>query len=300
MLCLIIGASGQLGSQIALACKTEGISWLGTACRHQRQGLQKLDLSDIEATGSLIRRVRPDVVFLCGAFTHVDRAEESPHECYDINVAGTRAAAEAVHQNAGELVLISTEHVFPERELPHSEDEPTGPINVYSRSKVLGEQAVREILPNRHLILRTSWGFGPDEQEKNFVYRTVQTLTAGKPLMVPNDQWGQPTYCPDLARAALELWQIGQRGTFHVVGPTLINRFDYAHMIARTLGLDPAGIIGLPTAQLGQKAPRPRRVALATDKVESVLWRQPIRSPESALRRMREIVPAFAPQLQVA
>lgn len=297
---LIIGASGQLGSQVSIACRSEGISWIGTACNHPRAGLQILDLRDANAILTMVRQVRPDVVFLCGAFTNVDRAEDVPEECYSVNVDGTAAVATAVREHAGELVLISTEHVFPERERPHSEDEPVGPINVYSKSKVLAEKRVREILPGRHLILRTSWGYGPDEQGKNFVYRAVRTLSEGKPLIVPNDQWGQPTYCPDLARTALELWQIGQRGTLHVVGPLFINRYDYARLIARVFDLDASNIVGVPTDQLGQRAPRPRKVALSTERVESLLWRHPIRSPELALRRMRAVLPAFAALPQVA
>lgn len=300
MNCLIIGASGQLGGQLLLACRDEGLTTIGAACRHPRPGLLQLDLQDGVAATALVRRVRPDVVFLSGAFTHVDRAEEVPQECYAVNVEGTAAVARAVREQGGELVFVSTEHVFPESDQPHSEDDQVGPINVYSRSKALAEDVVRDTLPNRHLIVRTSWSYGPDEQGKNFVYRAVRTLAEGKPLVVPNDQFGQPTYCPDLARAALRLVQIRQHGTLHVVGPSLINRYEYACMIARMFDLDPTGVVGVPTAELGQAAPRPRKVALATDKIESILWRNPIRPPELALRRMRAVVPALRDALQVA
>jgi dTDP-4-dehydrorhamnose reductase len=300
MKCLIIGASGQLGTQLSIACRSEGITWIGTACQHPRPGLLSLDLRDPPDIAAMLRRVRPDVVFLCGAFTHVDRAEEVPEECFTVNVKGAAAVATAVRELGGDLVFISTEHVFPECDRAHCEDDAIGPINVYSKSKALAEARIREILPDRHLILRSSWCFGPDEQEKNFVYRAVRTLSEGKPLVVPNDQWGQPTYCPDLARAALELWQMGQHGSFHVVGPMLVNRYDYARLIAKMFDLDESGIVGVSTAELGQTAPRPRKVALSTEKVESVLWRNPIRSPEMALRRMRVVVPALSTLLQVA
>src|SRR5205823_9227154 len=129
------------------------------------------------------------------------------------------------------LVFFSTEHIFPETAHPCREDDPFAPVSVYAKSKAEAERRIREILPDRHLILRTSWVYGPEEQGKNFVYRTVRTLRAGQPLVVPQDQYGQPTYSPDLARAALDLCRAGHRGTFHVVGPAHLSRLEFARLI---------------------------------------------------------------------
>jgi dTDP-4-dehydrorhamnose reductase len=291
MRCLIFGASGQVGGQLADRCRAEKLPWIGTAFRHPRFGLHWLDLRDRTAVTDVITRFRPDAVFLPAAMTHVDRAEKYPSECYEINIEGTEIVARAVRDVGGALVFFSTEHVFPETPQPAREDDPVLPVSEYARSKAEGECRIREILPDRHLILRTSWVYGPEEQGKNFVYRAVRTLRAGQTLVVPNDQFGQPTYGPDLARTAIELCRMGHRGTFHVVGPLHVSRLEFAHLVATIFELDADRIVGRPTADLGQAAPRPLRVCLADDKVRTTLERSPIRHPADALRKMRELLP---------
>lgn len=287
MRCLIIGASGQVGGQLASRCRAENLPWLGTAFRNVRFGLHWLDLRDGAAVGDLVRSFRPDVVFLPAAMTHVDGAEKWPDECRAINETGAEAVARAVRETEALLVLFSTEHVFPQTAQPCREEDLLAPMSVYAISKAEAERCIRDILPDRHLILRTSWVYGPEEQGKNFVYRAMRTLRAGHPLIVPADQYGQPTYSPDLARAALDLVRGGHRGTFHVVGPALLSRLEFAGLIATILELDASRIFGRPTAALAQAAPRPLRVCLDDAKIRAVLGRLPIRHPKDALPIMR-------------
>jgi dTDP-4-dehydrorhamnose reductase len=292
MRCLIIGASGQVGGQLASRCRAEKLPWLGTAFRNVRFGLHWLDLREHAAVFELVRDFRPDVVFLPAAMTHVDGAEKWPDECRAINEIGTEAVARAVRDADATLVFFSTEHIFPEMAQPYHEDDPLAPVSVYARSKAEAERRIRELLPERHLILRTSWVYGPEEQGKNFVYRAVRTLRAGQPLVVPDDQCGQPTYSPDLARAALDLVRDGHRGTFHVVGPAHLSRLEFARLIATIFELDAGRIVGRPTADLAQAAPRPLRVCLSDEKVRAALGCPPIRRPADALRAMRDLLSA--------
>jgi len=293
MRCLIFGASGQVGGQLASRCRAEKFPWLGTALRHVRFGLHWLDLRDRSAVVELVRSFQPDAVFLPAAMTHVDGAEKRPDDCREINVCGTETVACAVKDTSATLVFFSTEHVFPEAPQPCHEDDPLAPMSVYAKTKVEAEQRVRAILPERHLILRTSWVYGPEEQGKNFVYRAVRTLRAGQPLFVPADQCGQPTYGPDLARTALDLVRGGHHGTFHVVGPAHLSRLEFARLIATIFELDPGRIVGKPTATLAQGAPRPLRVCLSDEKVRAAIGREPIRNPVDALRAMRELLPTI-------
>ena len=288
MKCLIVGASGQVGGQLAQICEEQGIDWHGTACRQLNVGYAPLDIRDPAAVRTLILGVGPSVVFLPAAMTHVDYAEKNPNECWSVNVAGTTSVARVVRELGARLVLFSTDHVFGECDRPMLEDDCVAPQSVYARSKVAAEKRTRDLLPDSHLILRTSWVFGPEQQGKNFVYRAVRTLGGGEHLIVPADQWGQPTYSPDLASAALDLVRFGVTGTFHVVGPTRLTRLAHARLIARLFELDPELIVAPPTSELRQSAPRPLRVWLATEKVQRVLGREPIRSPESALRMLRD------------
>ncbi len=259
---LIVGASGQVGTALLGALADAG-SCVGTCHRHPRPGLVPLDLTDRDAIERLVRAVRPDVCYLPAAWTHVDAAETQPEACRRINVEAPRVLARELANLGGVLVLFSTDHVFPARDTPWRVDEPVSPVSVYAKCKVEAEALVRELLPDRHLIVRTSWVYGPDPQGKNFVHRVRDTVLRGETLVVAADQWGQPTYAPDLARTTCDLVRGGSRGTFHVVGPRWLDRLTWARTIALALGLDASRIEGRPTAALGLIAPRPLRIGLA-------------------------------------
>lgn len=256
---LVIGASGQVGS----ALRTAERPCLGTYFLRPLPGLVPLDLRDPAALRALLRSVKPEVCYLPAAWTHVDAAERQPAECRRVNVDAVAVAAREVAKLGGVLVLFSTDHVFPARDTPWAEDEPVSPVSVYAKCKAEGETVVRSVLPDRHLIVRTSWVYGPDVRGKNFVCRVRDTLSRGESLVVADDQWGQPTYALELARVVCELVRRQARGTFHVVGPRWLDRLSWARAIATALGLDAAKIEGRPTAELGQAAPRPLRVGLA-------------------------------------
>ncbi len=296
--CLVIGASGQVGGQLLALCRARGCDGVGTACRNPRPGLAHLDLRDGAAIDRLLDAQRPDVVYLPGALTHVDYGEAHREECYAINVDGTCRVAHWLRRRGGCLVFFSTEHVFSDSPTSYTEDAPTAPRSVYAQSKVAAEEQLRVLLPERHLILRTSWVFGPDEQRKNFVYRAAATLDRGEELVVPEDQHGQPTFAPDLAATALLLVERGLAGTFHVVGPELLTRLAFARLIARLFGLDAGLIRGRPTAALNQPAPRPLHIRLDRTKLQQTLGCDPIRSPAAGLRALQEEVAGTSPRLR--
>jgi len=242
----------------------------------------RLDLRNLESLRQIIHDVRPDVCYLPGALTFVDYAEAHPQECHEINVLATSHLARALAEINGLLVFFSTDHVFSDSPRPWKEDDPVSPQSIYARSKAAAEQIVRETLPDHHLVLRTSWVFGPDPQKKNFLWRVRRTLEKGELPVVPSDQHGQPTYGPDLARTARQLVELGARGTYHVVGPQYLSRLAWGRLIAETLDL-PANLIqGQPTSQLDLAAPRPLHVSLDRTKLLSLLGYDPIRSPQSS------------------
>jgi dTDP-4-dehydrorhamnose reductase len=296
---LVIGASGQVGALLYQYWADKG-TCVGTYCHHGQPGLCRLDLRDHAEVRKILQELRPEVCYVPGGLTFVDYAENHPEECRDINVLGVANLAEGLATLGSTLVLFSTDHVFgnppvadasgpahPGSPRPRREDEAVEPLSAYAKSKAHAEQLVRQILPEKHLILRTSWVFGPDPQQKNFVYRLLQTLKKGEPLLVPSDQHGQPTFGPDLARTALRLVTGGATGTFHVVGPEYLSRLSWAQMIAATLGL-PANLIqGRPTAALPPQAKRPLHVRLARQKLLDQLGRDPIRSPRQGLEEMK-------------
>jgi len=302
---VVIGASGQVGGLLLQRCRNNGWECLGTAFQHGSEGLLTLDIRDAHAVAGCLRDATPDVVFLPAALTFVDYCETHPDECLAINVEGPANVARALLAQGGRLVFYSTDHVFGAREAAYAEDEPAAPLSVYAKSKAAAEERVRTLLPDGHLILRTSWVFGPEKQRKNFVYRAVRTLRVGQELLAPRDQFGQPTYSVDLADTAVAMAERGLRGTFHAVGPAQVTRLQFAQLIARVFGLDgklirgvdtPVGrAVSSPHAPAAGAAPRPLHVALRRDKLVNALGRDPIRNPEAALLEMRDGAAEFRP-----
>jgi len=292
---LIVGASGQVGGLLLRSCTARGFDCIGTSFKSPRDGLVPLDIRDAAAVDAMVQDFKPDVVFLPGALTFVDYCQLHPEECFAINVDGTANMARAVRRSGSRMVFFSTEQVFSDSPDAYPEDAPTAPVNTYAESKVRAEQEVRTILPDSGLILRASWVYGPEIQRKNFLYRAVSTLRAGKRLQVPSDQFGQPTYSVDLATTALALLQKGLSGTFHTVGPKHINRLEFAELIAKEFGLDASLIDGQSTASLSQPAPRPLFIKVQRNKLIAALGNDPIRSPEEALIDTREGDAAFRP-----
>ncbi len=285
MKALVIGASGQVGGRLQRSWARRGQA-IGTCCTHPAPGLHALDLRDREGVESFLAEVRPAVCFLPAALTHMDDAETHPDECHEINVEGPRHVARVLKGWSGLLVFFSTDHVFGECASPRKEGDPKGPLSVYARSKALAEELIAEELPDRHLILRTSWVFGPDAQEKNFAYRVRRALEKAEPLLVPSDQYGQPTYGSDLAETAVELVRRGARGVFHVVGPEPMSRLEWARCIASALGYWGQSLLGERTEALRPAAPRPLRVQLDRGKLLDFLGCDPIRSPGAGLRAL--------------
>jgi dTDP-4-dehydrorhamnose reductase len=281
---LIVGGTGQVGSQLVHLAAVREMTVCATSRQRTQMSLLNLDLRNQADIAAVLADLEPDVVFLPAALTNMEYAETHVEECWATNVAGPAALARTIARQHGKLVFFSTDHVFGEATRPLSETSRVAPSSIYARSKAAAEAVIRDVLPTRHLILRTSWVFGPDEQRKNFVCRAVDTLRRGERLRVPSDQFGQPTFSEDLAQAALDLWDQGVCGTYHLVGPDRWTRAQFAVQIADIFGLDVDLIDAVPTDQLGQRAPRPLQVWLARNKVSVTLGRDGIRSTAAALR----------------
>jgi len=257
---LLIGASGQLGRALAGRFADRGL--VTASHQHPGPGDVRVDLGDAQQTSSVLADVRPDVVLVAGAFCNVDLCETESEMCARINTQGPAVVADYARTHGARVVLFSTDHVFDGTHQSYVESDPVNPLNVYARSKALAEEALRQRVPNRHLILRTAWVYGPDRQRRNFALRLVDRIKAGGQVRVAADQWGSPTYTEDLAAAARDLVDRGVVGTFHATGPELINRAALAEQVCAQAGLSPASLVRTTTAELGQTARRPLRVHL--------------------------------------
>lgn len=265
---LILGARGQLGRALASEFGGTG-EVIETVHRNPSAGQQTADLSDAGGLITLMDRIRPGLILIAGAFCNVDLCETEARACRRVNAEGPGVIAEWARNHGGTVVYYSTDHVFDGSLPEYSESDAVRPLSVYAASKAEGEAAVRNALPDAHLILRTSGLYGPDAARKNFVIRLVDRLRAGETVRLPSDQWGSPTATQDLASATRFLLEKDLRGTYHATGPDFLPRTGLAHRICAFFKLDERLIVPTPTQELQQPAKRPLRVKLNTGKLKS-------------------------------
>jgi dTDP-4-dehydrorhamnose reductase len=290
MRALVIGASGQVGAALLDALRARGHQAIGTYAHHPAPGLTPLDVTDHGAVERAIADAKPDWVLCPAGLTHVDYCEDHPDEAGAINRDGPLHAARGAHRAGAGFVFFSTEYVFDGGQGPYAEDDPARPLSVYGRSKWEGERAVLAETP-RALVVRTTVVYGPDRQEKNFVYQLLRNCRSGQPMRIPVDQVSSPTYNLDLARATVELCERDLRGVYHVAGDGVLDRFAFARLACEVFGLDGSGLTPVATSALGQKAPRPLKGGLRIAKAQGVLS-TPLRTPEAGLRAMRAALEA--------
>jgi dTDP-4-dehydrorhamnose reductase len=290
MRALVIGASGQVGAALSSRLTARGHEVIGTHHRVPQPGTRLLDLTDGDATGRLIAALGPDWVFCPAGLTLVDYCEDHAAEAFRANRDAPAVAAQAAAASGAGFVYYSTEYVFDGATGPYGEDERPNPLSVYGQSKLEGERAVRDVNP-RAVVVRTTVVYGPEPQGKNFVYQLLRRVRAGERVTVPADQRSSPTYNQDLAAATVELVEGGLTGVWHLAGPLRLDRHAFAVAACQVFGLDPALIVAVTTAALGQRAPRPLDAGLRIDRARSRLT-TPLRGPREGLEAMREALGA--------
>lgn len=268
---LIVGASGQLGGHLLAQARAAGHAAAGTYATVPRPGLARLALEDGAALEAAVADTLPDAVVLCAGWTWVDANEDDPARSYRVNRDQPLALARAAAAAGADFAFFSTDYVFDGAAGPYDEDAAPRPVSVYGRAKLEAEEGLRALASEgaRVLVLRTTTVFGPEAQGKNFAYQALGRLKAGERLVVPDDQLSTPSYGPDVAAATLALLERREAGTWNLAGPDLLDRAAFARLLADVWGLDPALIEGRATAALGQKAARPLRGGLRTDKLRA-------------------------------
>ena len=287
MRALVIGASGQVGSALVEALRGRGHD-VTAAARTPRSGVVPLDILDTVRTARLIGESEADWIFCPAALTHVDYCEDHRDEAMRVNRDAAALAARAAARHGSGFVYYSTEYVFDGAGGPYAEGDTTNPVSVYGESKLAGERAVQDGNA-RALIVRTTVVYGPEPQEKNFVYQLLRRGRAGERMRAPIDQISSPTYNVDLAGATVELAERGATGVFHVAGSAMMDRCAFARLVCEVFGLDAALLDAATTADLGQRARRPLRAGLLIDRVRGVIT-TPLRSPAEGLRAMRAAI----------
>jgi dTDP-4-dehydrorhamnose reductase len=244
---LITGANGQLGVDLVACFENYRYSVKG-------YGRQGLDITDAEQVNEIFREVRPDIVIHSAAHTKVDLAESEPDEAFRINAYGTRNVASAAEQIGAKLVYVSTDYVFNgQGTVPYDEFYPTDPLGVYGKSKLAGEQFVRE-LHSRFYIVRTSWVYG--KHGNNFVKTMLKLAQEKDSLSVVADQVGSPSYTVDVAACIADLVASSKYGTYHVSNSGICSWYDFAKAIFEEANVN-IQVNPITTDQFPRPAQRP-------------------------------------------
>ncbi len=254
---LITGAAGMLGTDVVAAAGRAGHDVVART-------RAELDITDAGAVRQAVLDARPGAVVNCAAWTDVDGAEAAEAEATLVNATGAGLLARAASDAGALLVQVSTDYVFAgDATEPYVESAPVAPATAYGRSKLAGEQAVREGTP-RSAVVRTSWVFGP--AGGNFV-DTMRRLAAERDeVTVVDDQRGCPTYTGHLAEGLVEVAERGLTGVLHLAGGgEPCTWHDLAAATFAAVGADVELRRG-SSADLRRPAPRPAYSVLATER----------------------------------
>jgi len=260
----------MLGSDVALACQTQGIAAV------------VLDLPDFDITNAdYLRRAvfDADLIINCAAYTNVDGAESQSKLAYKVN-------AEAVGRlglfakEAGKWVLhISTDFVFDGKsDRGYVETDTPNPINVYGRTKLAGERLLVES-GCRNCIIRLEWTYGSGGS--NFAAKLISLAKQGKKLRVVDDQVGSPTATTQVAEVICKLLQKKPEGLFHFASAGYVSRFEMAKFIFDKLNM-PVDLSSCKTSDYPSAAARPLSSRFDCSKIETILdepiepWQGPL------------------------
>jgi dTDP-4-dehydrorhamnose reductase len=271
---LIVGGKGLLGRAVAAAF----------APRHDLAVWDR-DVADISRPGVVEQVVKlcPDVVINCAAWTNVDGAESQPAAAFAVNALGPHYLATACDRCGATMVQISTNEVFagtPGQQY-YEYDQPA-PRSVYARSKLAGEAAAAQRLA-RLFIVRVAWLFGPGGS--HFPAKIAAAADRYGALRVVDEEFGNPTYAPDVADALLALLETGQYGTYHLVNEGSASRFGLAQAVMAATGRTQVALTPIGLADWPRPAPPPPH---------AVLVNQAAAALGIALRPWQEALAAYA------
>ncbi|MBW6470328.1 MAG: dTDP-4-dehydrorhamnose reductase [Methanosarcinaceae archaeon] len=212
---MIIGARGMLGHELAHVfpdAKCFG---------------REFDITDREKVLQTIREIEPDVVINAAAYTDVDGCEDNVEHAFSVNGEALSHIASACREVGAVLVHFSTDYVFDGTKKEFIESDPVDPINVYGRSKLLGEQNIVGNMDDFRII-RTSWLFG--RHGNNFVDTMLKLSGEMDRVMVVDDQFGKPTYAADLAHKTAEIIDM-EPGVYHITNEGVCSWYEFASAV---------------------------------------------------------------------
>ena len=275
---LITGSNGMLGYDLKEVLNDAHELILTTS--------KTLDITDKEHTIDFILDNEPDLVINSAAYTNAAGCEENQDIAYAVNSEGVKNLAIACKELDCPLVHISTDYIFNgKNDRPWTEDDEIGPISVYGKSKLKGEEAILEIL-DKYFIIRTAWLYGING--KNFPKTMLELAKDHSEITVVYDEVGTPTYTLDLVKAISELIETDFYGIYHLTNSGSCSWCEFSRYIFEVADVD-VKVIPVTASEFARPAPRPSYSVL-----ENKNWIEkgfkPLRSYKEAIKEYIELI----------
>ena len=273
---LVTGKNGQLGKSIQKLINIEAeTKYDSNSNKFIFAGREELDFSNENNVARYFEDNVFDIIINCAAYTAVDKAEEEQDLANQVNHLAVKQLAQITKKQQAKLVHISTDYVFDgENDKPYIETDETNPINVYGRTKLAGEKALKEIMPTNVVIIRTSWVYS--EYGNNFVKTILRLGKERDELSVVSDQIGSPTYETDLANTILKIiknkeFRESDQMTqiYHYSNEGETSWYEFAKEILKSAKVD-CKVNPINTQQYPMPAKRPRNTLMNKDKIVEV------------------------------
>ena len=250
---IVTGCNGQLGRAINQVYAGDSAYELVNTDVVSGDGITSLNITDVDQVLSFAREVKPYAIINCAAHTNVDKCETDGDNAYKINAIGPRNLSIAATETGAKIIHVSTDYVFEGNGTkPYTEFDATNPVSMYGRTKLAGENFVKEFAKD-YFIIRTAWLYGDG---KNFA-KTMLTLSeTHDTLRVVNDQIGSPTSASELAKAIKFLEPTENYGLFHGTCEGVCSRADFAAEVLRLAGKDTV-VQGITTEEYNSPTKRP-------------------------------------------
>lgn len=265
----VTGSLGMLGSAVLIELEENGIAAIGT----DRKGVNITSIEEIE-TFCVDKEITH--IINCAAYTNVDGAETDLQIATLVNVKGPENLGIIASKIGAKLVHFSTDYVFDGISTrPYIETDICIPCNAYGKTKLEGERRLLQVMPNA-CIIRSSWLFGLNG--KNFISKMLELMQKRQEIKVVADQIGRPTFCQDLAEASVRL--MSHHGIYHFANEGKTSWYELTKCIyeeAKKIGFDLQcrSIVPTTTLEYQTVAMRPLYSVLDTQKIESILGKQP-------------------------
>ncbi|ADU31928.1 dTDP-4-dehydrorhamnose reductase [Evansella cellulosilytica] len=254
---LVTGFNGQLGFDVVRIGNENGMTMIGT-------GIEELDITDQTNVDTYVKKIKPDAIIHCAAYTAVDKAEDEKEQSWKVNVEGTKYLVDAAKKNEAKFIYISTDYVFNgEGENPYIETDQPDPVSYYGITKYEGEKVVRDSL-EKWFIIRISWVFGINGN--NFIKTMLRLSETNSQLNVVGDQYGSPTYTYDLAKLLIDMVKTEKYGIYHVTNEGFCSWYDFANEIFRQANKE-VKVNSITTDKFPTKAKRPANSKMSKQKL---------------------------------